>query len=323
VTATSDRVTVLSPRNPKTVDASTTNNEASALVLHVDDDDGIRGIVAKFLTRAGHEVKAAADNFHALALLRELTFDVIITDLVRPGGLGEDFLRIIREQAIAPGARCVVLTGQTDDQLELRCWRLGIAEYIRKPVAPARLLTVVDALVGGNVDPDARMIELGAEGADLDYKEALDLETSIGRASFARDVLAMANGGGGTIIVGVAEGAPGEFAAVGVPDEQLARYETTRLNDSVRKYLGSGVGMSSRFVRRRGKAFVFVSVNDVVDTLALALTYHERAPLYTGRIYLRGEDARSAEVTDPLEIRRLIDRLVEKRLKHRREADRL
>ena len=104
------------------------------------------------------------------------------------------------------------------------------------------------------------------------------------------------------------------FKLVGLPKSELHRYETKRINDAVRKYVTSTAYVSTRFVEYQGKFFVFVEIGSAEDTLALSSITHERARLYPGRIYVRTQDGRTAELTDPLELRRLIDRLVESRL---------
>ena len=123
----------------------------------------------------------------------------------------------------------------------------------------------------------------------------------------------MANSGGGTLIIGVAN-RNGIFTLEGISPEDAPRYETTKLNDAIEKYVSSSAHLSTRFIRHEGLQFAFVQVYPTTDTVALATVPNEKAGLYPGRIYVRTQSGKTTEATNPLEVRRLIDRLVESRL---------
>jgi two-component system, chemotaxis family, chemotaxis protein CheY len=292
------------------------SSNSRARILVVDDEPLVRQGVARFLASAGYSnVVSAANNAEVRSLVSHSPFDLVISDLNRPDGTGVELVRELRSTDEMAHTRIIILTGNPTAEKELACWRLGIQAFLLKPIGPAELCTAVEGLLARNLDADRYLLDLGIEGRDLDYKRALDLSRTATRAEFARDVLAFANSGGGAIVVGVDEPGSGEFKLVGVPDAELEQYEVTRLNDAIRRYVASAVSISSRVVRRDGLAFVVVRVGGVEDTLALALSGHEGAGLHTGRIYVRGDDARCSELTDPTTLRRIIDRLVEARLR--------
>lgn len=81
----------------------------SLRVLLVDDQADVRESVSAMLSTLGHHVQAAAGGEQALALARESSFDVVITDLGMPGLNGLDVARGIR--TIAPQTAIVLLTG--------------------------------------------------------------------------------------------------------------------------------------------------------------------------------------------------------------------
>ena len=209
------------------------------------------------------------------------------------------------------------LSGQIarQPQLELELYRRGAEGVVAKPFHIEELIACVRRILREPPSPDIDLLLLGFESRDLDYKEDLDLESKVGRASFAKDVLALANVGGGSIVVGVRESSPGLFEHVGLPEERLLLFETTRVNDVLRPYLGSVVVVSSRFVEYRGRRFAIVRVPTSGDTLAMALQAHERAGLFTGRIYGRTDAARTEEVRDSLEVLRMLDRVLSERLR--------
>ena len=78
-------------------------------VLVVDDEPEIRTITSRFLSKAGHHVVVAEDAQQALELLRQASFDVVITDVHMPGRNG--FWLVDNVHAIAPATALVLSTG--------------------------------------------------------------------------------------------------------------------------------------------------------------------------------------------------------------------
>ena len=97
---------------PEAVPAATGAPPATATnrtVLVVDDDDGVREILAQMLQTSDYEVKALADGAQALEYLRTHSPALAFVDLVMPGVDGVEVLRAIREQR--PETRTVVMSG--------------------------------------------------------------------------------------------------------------------------------------------------------------------------------------------------------------------
>lgn len=79
-------------------------------ILVVDDDERILSVSQKVLSRAGYEVRIAADGFQALALMRKALPDVIISDLKMPNMSGFEFLSIVRRRF--PHIPVIAITGE-------------------------------------------------------------------------------------------------------------------------------------------------------------------------------------------------------------------
>ena len=60
------------------------SNFSTATILFVDDDQAMREVVALILNEEGYDVSTAADGLDALAQMRSLTPDLIISDLHMP-----------------------------------------------------------------------------------------------------------------------------------------------------------------------------------------------------------------------------------------------
>lgn len=283
-------------------------------ILVVDDDDNLRGFLSRVLRQAGYNVFEAENNSSALRIVENESIDLITTDMVHPVATGIDLVVEVRKMTKGRHTPILMITGQSDRQIELAAWRAGVSSFMNKPFAMEQLLATIETQLGQSSEMDLRLISLGIEGRDLDYKESIDLDSKPGRAEFARDVIGMANAAGGTLVVGIAE-KNNVFVQKGVPASDLSRYETTKLNDAIQKYVLSTAYVSSKVTKHIGKSFVLIRVHGAKDSLAFAAIADERVGLYPGRIYTRTQAGRTTEVTDALELRRLIDRIVDDRLK--------
>lgn len=124
----------------------------------------------------------------------------------------------------------------------------GFDAVIPKPWQAQILIGAVARLLRIRANPDVLLIHLGLETQSHDYKETVDLKSKRGRASLAKDVISMANWGGGTIILGVAEPLPGNFVLKGVSESLLDSLETTRLNRAVNEFLDPPMAITVRRV---------------------------------------------------------------------------
>ncbi len=85
-------------------------------ILVVDDDERIRGLLQKFLSRNGFLVSAARDSAHARRLLDGLEFDLIVLDVMMPGEDGLALTAALRTTLTTP---ILLLTarGDADDRI--------------------------------------------------------------------------------------------------------------------------------------------------------------------------------------------------------------
>ena len=128
---------------------------AATRVLVVDDDAGVRRLVALVLERDGFEVTTAEDGRDAIALSRRRPFDVLLLDVQMPGMDGWEVLDALcgeppASETAAQDAcptTAVVMSGHA---APAEVARRGAAALLRKPFSPAELLAAVrDAAVAG------------------------------------------------------------------------------------------------------------------------------------------------------------------------------
>ncbi len=279
--------------------------------LVVDDEPVIREALASIIEHSikGAEVQTAGTNEEAFRILVSTAPSLITSDIYRPGGDGFEFLTKLRSQSKNSFIPVIAISGQSNDEQQLAYYRHGFDAVVPKPFQTEDLITVINRLLRLRSDPAMQLVHLGIETPSHDYKETIDLSSKSGRASLAKDVIAMANSGGGTIIFGVAEPRPGEFVPQGLSEVVLASLETSRVNRAINDYLDPPVPSTARRVQEGDQAFVLLTVPPAKGSLVLVKKQNDEAGLYPGRIYARTKAAETAEVKSSSELRELLEQL--------------
>ena len=102
-----------------------------ALILVADDEENIRMVLTRALTRAGHEVDAAADGQAAAEAVRRREYDLVITDLKMPGLDGLTLLSAIKEQTHDTAVMLMTAYGSIENAVE--AMKRGADDYVAKP----------------------------------------------------------------------------------------------------------------------------------------------------------------------------------------------
>lgn len=114
-------------------------SEASgkAHILVVDDDDRIRELLKKFLTREGYNVTAAKDAANARKMLQTFDVDLIILDVMMPGEDGFSLLSALRDEGDRTSVLLLTARGHASDRIE--GLKRGADDYLPKPFEPEEL----------------------------------------------------------------------------------------------------------------------------------------------------------------------------------------
>jgi CheY-like chemotaxis protein len=110
-------------------------------ILVVDDEESIRDLCARVLSRAGFAVVTAANGEEAVARLRREAFDLISSDIRMPGISGLEVLEAAK--ASLPGIRVVLITGFGTPEMLGRAQQSGADRILTKPFNPMELLAAV------------------------------------------------------------------------------------------------------------------------------------------------------------------------------------
>jgi DNA-binding response OmpR family regulator len=100
-------------------------------ILVVDDEEGIRYFLERFLTREGFQVVTAFSGEVALARLASTEFDVVLLDLKMKGLGGLDVLADLRQRW--PATSVIILTAHASLESAVEALRRGAHDYLFKP----------------------------------------------------------------------------------------------------------------------------------------------------------------------------------------------
>jgi len=112
-------------------------------ILLAEDDDSLRGFLARALERAGYEVTACADGEEALTHLGK-GWDLLLTDIVMPGIDGIEVAR--QAAAMQPGLHIMFITGFAAVALTAREQAPAGAKVLSKPVHLREIVAEVERM---------------------------------------------------------------------------------------------------------------------------------------------------------------------------------
>lgn len=278
--------------------------------LIVDDEETAIELIEYSVKLAYPYAKIAKANSNkdAFDLMDNFCPNLIITDINRPFSGGFEFLTKVRESIQYKHIPVMAISGSSQDpQNELLQYRHGFNAVLKKPFKNYELVEKINKILYVRTNPDSVYIHLGHETPEIDYKENVNINDKNEAARLAKDIIAMANYGGGKIVLGVKEKSPGIFEAKGLPENDLEKFEITKLNKSLRQFFDPHINICSRIVVDGGKCYIFIEVPKAGKNIILVKRQNENAGLYPGRIYCRNSSCESSEIQNYSELRRLLD----------------
>lgn len=120
-------------------------------VLVVDDEPEVRLVLSEFLESRGFEVATAESGAKALAIVDEVSPQVVLLDVTMPEMDGLETLR--RLAALKPGLPIIMVTANADVDVTSKLLALGAADYIPKPFDLDYLGQAVSIQVSAALEP--------------------------------------------------------------------------------------------------------------------------------------------------------------------------
>ena len=115
-----------------------------AHILVVDDDDGIRSLVKKFLNENNYLVTTADNAEDALEKIKIINFDLIILDIMMPGKNGLEFIKENKKEIETP---IILLTAKGEVKERVEGLEIGADDYLPKPFEPRELILRIQNII--------------------------------------------------------------------------------------------------------------------------------------------------------------------------------
>ena len=115
-----------------------------AHILVVDDDDGIRELVKKYLNENNYLVNTAENAEQASEILRIIEFDLIILDIMMPGKSGLEFIKDNKKKIDTP---VILLTAKGEAIERIEGLEVGADDYLPKPFEPKELILRIQNII--------------------------------------------------------------------------------------------------------------------------------------------------------------------------------
>ncbi len=114
-------------------------------ILLAEDDESLRGFLARALERAGYEVRSCADGEEAIDALADGPYDLLLTDIVMPG---KDGIEVARQAAARqPALRIMFITGFAAVALAAANQAPAGAKVLSKPVHLREIVSEVERMI--------------------------------------------------------------------------------------------------------------------------------------------------------------------------------
>ena len=140
-----------------------------AHILVVDDDDGIRSLVKKFLNENKFLVTTAENAESALEKIKIIKFDLIVLDIMMPGKSGLEFLKENKKELDTP---VILLTAKGEANERVEGLEIGADDYLPKPFEPKELILRIQNILNKTIKTDQkRVIEF--ENVKIDLNKLL------------------------------------------------------------------------------------------------------------------------------------------------------
>ena len=139
-------------------------------ILVLEDNPDLNRTVCAFLGSAGYETTGCICADEAYDAMYENVFDLIISDIMLPGTDGFDFVRTVRD--VNKNIPILFMTARDDLAAKQRGFRLGVDDFMVKPIDLEELLLRVGALLRRAGIASSRRLTVGAFTMDADEHTA-------------------------------------------------------------------------------------------------------------------------------------------------------
>ena len=140
-----------------------------AHILVVDDDEGIRTLVKKYLNENNYLVTTANSAEDAFEKIQIIKFDLIILDIMMPGKSGLEFLEENQKKIDTP---VILLTAKGEANERVEGLEVGADDYLPKPFEPKELILRIQNIIQKTKKSDQKRV-IQFENIKIDLNKQL------------------------------------------------------------------------------------------------------------------------------------------------------
>ena len=126
-----------------------------AHILVVDDDEGIRTLVQKYLNENNFLVSTAENAEDASEKVKVIKFDLIILDIMMPGKSGLEFIQENKKKLDTP---IILLTAKGESDERVEGLEIGADDYLPKPFEPKELILRIKNILEKTIKTEQKRI---------------------------------------------------------------------------------------------------------------------------------------------------------------------
>lgn len=154
-------------------------------ILVLEDDKDLNRTVCSFLNQSGYEATGCLNANDAYDAMYNKTFDLIVSDIMMPGIDGFEFAKNVR--SLNEDIPILFMTARDDFASKQRGYRVGIDDYMVKPIDLDELFLRISALLRRSKIASSRRLEVGNFVMDADEHTAYlsDEEISLTTREFS------------------------------------------------------------------------------------------------------------------------------------------
>ena len=148
-----------------------TGGNAMFQILVVEDDKDLNRTVCAFLNTSGYQATGCLNANDAYDAMYATMFDLIVSDIMMPGIDGFEFAKTVR--SLNENIPILFMTARDDFASKQRGYRIGVDDYMVKPIDLDELFLRIGALLRRAKIASFRKLEVGSFSMDMDEHIAM------------------------------------------------------------------------------------------------------------------------------------------------------
>ena len=140
-------------------------------ILVVEDDKDLNRTVCTFLNHSGYKATGCLSAAEAYDAMYATIFDLIVSDIMMPGIDGFEFAKTVR--TLNENIPILFMTARDDFASKQRGYRIGVDDYMVKPIDLDELFLRIGALLRRAKIASSRKLEVGSFSMDMDEHIAM------------------------------------------------------------------------------------------------------------------------------------------------------